>query len=83
MPQEDGLQAHQSENATADVQWLSAQLHSVLCMNVVQNALPLIKKSKHNNEVNGAQGWWKLKNEAAGKTAQRTQGLAEMIFHPK
>ena len=81
MPQEDGLQAYQSENATADVQWLNAQLHSVLCMNVVQKALPLIKKLK-NNEVNGAQGWREIKNEAARKTAQRTQGLAEKIFHP-
>ena len=82
LPMEPDLMEFQGDNPMVDVEWLNAQLHLVLSMNVVHNALALIKNLK-NKDVNGVQGWWKLKNEASGRTAQRTQGLAEMIFNPK
>ena len=66
-----------------EVAHMNKQLYQVLCMNLTETALTSVKNVEEELEVNGLASWWKMVQDNEHMTAQRLQGLAGKVYHPK
>ena len=67
-----------------DKMWINHhQLYQVLCLNLEGKALSMIKNLQGVVGHNGILGWCRLTLDCTSLTAQRLQGLASKVYHPK
>ena len=74
--------AHWPMATEDDVEDLNKQLFEVLVFKVTGNGKKMATNLFKNSEIHGAVLWWRLKNEALGKTAVRMQNVAAQVFRP-
>ena len=65
------------------VAWINHRLYQILCSNLEGKALNMVKNLSAQKDTNGIIGWCKLASDSSSMTAQRLQGLAGKVFHPK
>ena len=74
--------AHLMEVQESEFEDLNKQMFEVLVFKVTGNGTTMAKNLFKNSEIHGAVLWWRLKNEALGKTAVRMQNVAAQVFRP-
>ena len=65
------------------LEYLNDQLYGVLSMVTEGNALGVVMNLMDNHDLRGAQSWFRMTRDAAGKTGPRMRKLRKLVHHPK
>ena len=66
-----------------DLEWYDEQLYDVLCLLCEGTPLNTVKNQRENVGFRGANSWYKLTREVAGRTGARLERLADLVHNPK
>ena len=59
------------------------QLYQLLCLNLEDKALKMVKNIGKQSEVNGIIGWCELMLDVSSTTKEGIQGMSEKVYKPK
>ena len=71
------------KNPDIDLAHYDEQFYGVLSLQCEGTALQTVKNQREDVGVRGANAWWKLTREVAGKTGVRLEHLADKVHNPK
>ena len=66
-----------------DQKWMNHQLYQLLCLNLEDKALKMVKNIGKQSDVNGIIGWCKLMLDVSSTTKEGIQGMSEKVYKPK
>ena len=66
-----------------DQKWLNHQLYQLLCLNLEDKALKMVKNIGKQSDGNGIIGWCKLMLDVSSSTKEAVQGMSEKVYKPK
>ena len=76
MPEQKDLDAWEFEQKNRNASLMNDQLYNILCLNLKDEALTMVKNMKTKTGVNGVACWWKFNHDCKALTGQRIQALA-------
>ena len=82
MPEQKDLDAWEFEQKNRNAFLMNDQLYIILCLNLKDEALTMVKNMKTKTGVNGVACWWKFNHDCKALTGQRIQALANAIYKP-
>ena len=75
-------QVLQADNRV-DLSIYDEYLYSILSLLTTDAALQVTKNQREHHGIRGANSWFRLTRDIAGKTGARLQRLADRVHHPK